>query len=149
MTTRPTPRKSSLAGSSPVTLVTEPAVEPAGTGHRAVDVTGWTPGQAADDVEVEQVVEAKEAEKGAQQQPAKAKTKYPPKVSFYQDPEDTARVRGAILHTMTTEGSRSLSLFIHHAVMAEVERLEAKYNGGRPFPPVGVRELPQGRLMGE
>lgn len=86
---------------------------------------------------------------GAQQQPAKAKTKYPPKVSFYQDPEDTARVRGAILHTMTTEGSRSLSAFIHHAVMVEVERLEAKYNGGRPFAPMGVRELPQGRPMGE
>lgn len=76
-------------------------------------------------------------------------TKYPPKVSFYQDPEDTARVRGAILHTMATEGSRSMSQFIHQAVMAEVERLETKYNGGRPFPPVGTRELPQGRPMGE
>ena len=76
-------------------------------------------------------------------------TKYPPKVSFYQDREDTDRVRGAILHTMTTEGSRSLSQFINKAVMAEVERLERKYNGGKPFPPVGARELPQGRPMGE
>ena len=45
---------------------------------------------------------------------------------------------------MTTEGSRNLSQFIHKAVMAEVERLEAKYNNGQPFPPVGARELPQG-----
>ena len=34
-------------------------------------------------------------------------------------------------------------------VMAEVERLERKYNGGQPFPAVGARELPQGRPMGE
>ena len=56
---------------------------------------------------------------------------------------------GAILHTMTTEGARTLSQFINDAVMAEVERLEAKYNGGKPFPSVGARELPQGRPMGE
>lgn len=76
-------------------------------------------------------------------------SKYPPKVSFYQDREDTDRVRGAILHTMASEGSRSLSQFIHKAVMAEVERLESKYNDGQPFPAVGARELPQGRPMGE
>ena len=62
---------------------------------------------------------------------------------------DTDRIRGAILHTMATEGSRSLSQFINQAVMAEVERLERKYNGGQPFPAVGARELPQGRPMGE
>ncbi|MFC7403422.1 hypothetical protein [Citricoccus sp. GCM10030269] len=77
------------------------------------------------------------------QHPAPAK-KYPHKVSFYQDPEDTARVRGAILYTMTTEGNRNLSQFVNRAVMAEVERLEAKYNDGRPFPSVGAREIPQG-----
>lgn len=58
-------------------------------------------------------------------------------------------MRGALLHTQITEGSRSLSAFINHAVMAEVERLEAKYNAGQPFPAVGARELPQGRPMGE
>jgi hypothetical protein len=77
------------------------------------------------------------------------KPKYRHKVSFYQDREDTDRVRGAILHTMTTEGSRTLSQFIHKTVMAEVERLERKYNDGQPFPAVGARELPQGRPMGE
>lgn len=87
-----------------------------------------------------------EAEQAAQR--PKPKRKYPAKVSFYQDPADTDRVRGAILHTMTTEGPRSLSQFIHQAVMAEVARLEHKYNDGQPFPSVGARELPQGRPMG-
>jgi hypothetical protein len=70
-------------------------------------------------------------------------------VSFYQDAADTARVRGAILHTQAAEGSRSLSQFINDAVMEKVEALEAKYNGGDPFPAIGARELPQGRPMGE
>lgn len=77
----------------------------------------------------------------------RAGNKYPPKVSFYQDPDDTDRVRGAILHTMAAEGPRSLSQFINKAVMTEVERLERKYNNGQPFPAVGA-ELPQGRPMG-
>lgn len=75
--------------------------------------------------------------------------KYPHKVSFYQDAADTARIRGAILHTQVNEGSRSLSQFIDQAVMEKVEVLEAKYNGGKPFPAIGARELPQGRPMGE
>lgn len=75
------------------------------------------------------------------------KRRYPHKVSFYQDPESTARVRGAILYT-PQEGPRTLSQFIDHAVMAEVERLETKYNHGDPFPPITARELPQGRPMG-
>lgn len=63
-------------------------------------------------------------------------------------PEDPARVRGAILYTMTTEGNRNLSQFVNRAVMAEVERLEAKYNNGEPFPSVGAREMPYGRKSG-
>lgn len=72
---------------------------------------------------------------------------YRPKVSFYQDATDTARMRGALLHTQIQEGHRSLSEFIHRAVMAEVERLEQQYNDGEPFPEVGSREMPQGRPM--
>ncbi|PLC10653.1 hypothetical protein AUQ48_17280 [Kocuria flava] len=125
---RPAPRKSSLAGSTPVT---PPPAEPAPT----------APAPQAP------------AAPAAEERPAaaaseKKKSKYPPKVSFYQDPADTARVRGAILHTQVTEGPRSLSDFINSAVMAEVQRLEAKYNGGQPFPGVGARGLPQGRPMG-
>ena len=43
---------------------------------------------------------------------------------------------------------RFLRLFTE-VPLAEVERLEAKYNNGQPFPAVGARELPQGRPMGE
>ncbi len=77
------------------------------------------------------------------------KTKYPPKVSFYQDREDTDRVRGALLHTMATEGPRTLSQFINDAVMKEVKRLEKKYNEGEPFPKLGAGKLPQGRPMAD
>lgn len=83
------------------------------------------------------------------QETASSGKKYPPKVTFYQPQDDTARMRGAFRHTDREEGDRSLSDFIHKAVMAEVERLERKYNGGEPFPAVGARELPQGRPMGE
>lgn len=135
MSNRPAPRKSSLAGSSPVAPPAQPAAEPAQSTVEAAPAQPQT------------VTSAPQPTAAAA--PAKAKPKYPPKVSFYQDPEDTARVRGAILHTMTTEGARNLSQFIHQAVMAEVERLETKYNGGQPFPPVEARGLPQGRPMGE
>lgn len=138
MSNRPTPRKSSLAGSSPVTppQAAAPAPEPA-------DVRPPQP-QAAGPAK-----QPRATAPATDKAPTKTKPKYPPKVSFYQDPEDTARVRGAILHTMTTEGARNLSQFINQVVMAEVERLEAKYNGGEPFPAVGAREMPQGRPMGE
>ncbi len=137
MSNRPAPRRSSLAGSSPVAPPAQPATTP------APSVVEAAPAQ--------QPAVTSEARPAATAtaSPGRAKPKYPPKVSFYQDPEDTARVRGAILHTMTTEGARNLSQFIHQAVMAEVERLEAKYNGGQPFPPVEARGLPQGRPMGE
>ncbi|GGG71361.1 hypothetical protein GCM10011374_40050 [Kocuria dechangensis] len=124
---RPAPRKSSLAGSTPVT---PPPAEPT----------------VADPAPQAPVAVSKEEESAT---PAREKkSKYPPKVSFYQDPADTARVRGAILHTQVAEGTRSLSDFINNAVMAEVKRLETKYNEGKPFPGIGARGLPQGRPMG-
>ncbi|MEV4902884.1 hypothetical protein AB0K08_16285 [Citricoccus sp. NPDC055426] len=76
-----------------------------------------------------------------------AKKTYPPKVSFYQDKDDTDRIRGAILYTQATEGPRTLSQFLHRAAMAEVERLEAKYNDGKPFPAIRAHELPKGRPL--
>lgn len=79
------------------------------------------------------------------QNPETAPRKHPNKVSFYQEPEDTARLRGAVLHTMVPEGHRSLSQFVIRAVMKEVQRLEEKYNGGEPFPAVAANEMPQGR----
>ncbi len=79
------------------------------------------------------------------QNPETAPRKHPNKVSFYQEPEDTARLRGAVLHTMIPEGHRSLSQFVIRAVMKEVQRLEEKYNGGKPFRAVAANEMPQGR----
>lgn len=83
--------------------------------------------------------------------PAQTSTgkKYPPKVTFYQPQDDTARMRGAFRHTDREEGDRSLSDFIHKAVMAEVERREKKYNNGQPFPDLEAGSIPRGRPMGE
>lgn len=112
---RPTPRRSSLAGASPVTPPPTPPA--AATTDATTPATSPSP-------------------------------KPRPKVSFYQDPNDTARVRAALFYTLHTEGPRTLTDFISHAVMTEVERLERKYNDGQPFPPIGAGELPQGRPIG-
>ena len=115
--TRPASRKSSLSGSTPVAppAQTAPAPSAAPTPHKADE-----------------------------SQTSSTTRKWRHKVSFYQDPADTDRVRGAILYTMTTEGNRNLSQFVNDAVMAKVVELEVKYNDGQPFPAVGARGLPQG-----
>jgi len=79
---------------------------------------------------------------------SKKRSKCPPKVSFYQEPENTDRIRDAIVHTFAQEGFRNISQFLNFVAVAEVERLEQKYNDGKPFPTVKARELPQGRPMG-
>lgn len=125
--TRKAPRQSSLSNRSPI----QPAVE-------------------APKVEREESTVVPPSSQATRPQAAadtvapKKKSKYPPKVSFYQDPEDTERLRAAILHTIITEGNRNLSQFIDKAVMKEVERLEKKYNGGKPFPPVPGGGMPRG-----
>lgn len=75
---------------------------------------------------------------------APAKTK----VGFYQSVEDTARARAAYDWTRPRTRHRSFSDFIAHAVMREVERLEAEYNDGQPWPSLEPGELPAGRPMG-
>lgn len=129
---RPTPRKTSLGRLSPVDPAPQ-ASTPAETTSPATSTTPPAPAEPAPAPASESVGERR---------------KYRHKVSFYQDEEDTARVRAAILHTNHLEGPRSLSQFIHHAVMAEVRRLEERYNDGEPWPGVAARELPQGRPMG-
>lgn len=123
---RPSPRKSSLSGSSPL------APPPPETPEAPTTLT--TPEAPA----------AAHVTRKAEEPSPSDKKKWRHKVSFYQDPADTDRVRGAILHTMVQEGNRNLSQFVNDAVMAKVEELEAKYNHGAPFPAVGARELPQG-----
>lgn len=97
------------------------------------------------EVDDETAATAPEANHELLEHPETAPRKHPNKVSFYQDPEDTARLRGAVLHTMIAEGHRSLSQFVIRAVMKEVQRLEEKYNDGAPFPAVAANEMPQGR----
>lgn len=130
MSSRPSPRKSSLSGSSPV------APPPAET-PETKPTPAATPAAAAKPA-------AAPVTRKAEEPSTSGKKKWRHKVSFYQDPADTDRVRGAILHTMVQEGNRNLSQFVNDAVMAKVEELEAKYNHGEPFPAVGARELPQG-----
>lgn len=97
------------------------------------------------EVDDETAQAAPEANHEILEHPESAPRKHPNKVSFYQDPEDTSRLRGAVLHTMIAEGHRSLSQFVIRAVMKEVQRLEEKYNEGKPFPAVAANEMPQGR----
>lgn len=118
--------------------------EPATQGALDIGITipePFTEPEVDEDVEAE----AEEVNEDVLQHPESAPRKHPNKVSFYQDPADTARLRGAVLHTMVAEGHRSLSQFIIRAVMKEVQRLEEKYNDGKPFPAVAANEMPQGR----
>lgn len=124
MSARPTPRKSALAGQSPITPAPEPkeTVVPSDTQQDA--------GQPARGTLSDQTASKKR------------------KVSFYQHPEDSARMRAALLHTQGVEGIRTLSEFINETMMAEVARLENAYNGGESFGSVAAGEYPQGRPAG-
>ena len=124
--------------------VVEPDEEAAGQGALDIGIAIPTP-FAEPEVDEEVEAEAEEVNEEVLQHPESAPRKHPNKVSFYQEPEDTARLRGAVLHTMVAEGHRSLSQFIIRAVMKEVQRVEDKYNDGKPFPAVAANEMPQGR----
>ncbi len=69
------------------------------------------------------------------------------KVGFYQVAADTGRARAAYDWTRPQEGHRSFSDFIAAGVMREVERLEAKYHDGQPWPALEPGELPTGAPM--
>ncbi len=117
---RPKPRRSSLAGASPVAPPTEAQPE-------AASSTAAAPSAAA---------RSKPSVTVAAPTESPPRRRYPPKVSFYQEPEDSARMRAAFLHTQGVEGLRSLSHFIDRAFMVEVKRLEARQNDGRQWPAV-------------
>lgn len=124
--TRPTRRTSNLAGLNPVTSQPAPEKEPEPT-----------------------VDEQKPSPEAAAAPPVTPRAGRSKKVAFDMHPDDSDRMRGAVRATMMQEPHRSLTDFINRAVMAEVERMERKYNGGKPFPPVGTGVLPPGRRMGE
>jgi hypothetical protein len=128
-------RKSSLSGANPVAPVPPAVATP-------TETTPAEPAQPASTTATTRTTQRTDRQPTPQR-------KYPPKVSFYQNPEDTARLRAAYRHTLAATSDRSLSDFITRVVMAEVERLENQYNGAQPFPSVGAGEIPQGRPVGE
>ncbi len=132
---RPAPRKSSLSSASPFDHPTAPE---AAQEAPAVAPASTTPAPAAKSA-TEPLSAAEKGEK-----PGK-----PPKITIYQHPDDSARMRGAIVAYMRNVGMTNLSKFANEAIMEKVERLEAQYNGGKPFEPVGPGVLTVGRPMGE
>jgi len=70
------------------------------------------------------------------------------KLGFYCRPEDANRARATYDWTRPYEQHRSLSDFIAHALMREVERLERKYHDGQPWPEVLPGQLPTGKPVG-
>lgn len=70
------------------------------------------------------------------------------RVGYYQHPDRLSRARSAFHHSRVQEGHRSLSDFIDHAIMREVERVEGLYNDGQPWPPLDAGKLPTGRPIG-
>jgi hypothetical protein len=69
----------------------------------------------------------------------------------YYTEEQAEEVRAAFVNAgKTEEGDASVSDFIVRASMREVRRLQRKYNGGKPWPPVKAGELRRGqRTMDE
>lgn len=129
---------------APTETTAKSAADSPDTTQGAFDIGMTIPEPFTDEPEDDDV-EATDVTEEVLQNPQTAPRRHPNKVSFYQQPEDTARLRGAVLHTMIAEGHRSLSQFVIRAVMKEVQRLEEKYNGGKPFPAVAANEMPQGR----
>lgn len=122
--TQPARRKSSLSGASPVAPA-QPAAEPAA-----------------------QSVETPSAPVEPPARPRRvSQSKH--KLSIYQDPADTARLRAAYRQTLAASSDRSFSEFTNRLLMTAVEGLEAQYNGGKPFEGVGAGEIPTGRPVGE
>lgn len=108
---RPTPKRSSLSGASPV----QPAAAAPEVAPQPTKVAAAKPKQGSE---------------------ADGK---PMKVGFYQPKDENERTRAASMATMVHEGHTSLSDFISKAVMREVQRLEKKYNGGEEFGRVPTR----------
>ena len=64
----------------------------------------------------------------------------------YYTEEQAEQVRAAFLNAgKPKEGDASVSDFIVRASMREAKRLQRKYNGGKPWPPVKAGELRRGQ----
>lgn len=128
MSTRPTARRSGLAGRSPAA---PPEIVPA----PEVLAAATQPVAPAPVVPAAPVVQEKAAP------PKKDKEK----LNFYQNEEDKNRSRAAFRNTQAIEGLDSMSDFIAAAIMEKTLRLEAEYNDGKPWPHSGG--LKAGRPM--
>jgi len=73
-----------------------------------------------------------------------------PKMGFFAASEEEAgRIRAAWQHTLTTgDGHNSLAQFERFAVMKLVAELEAKHNGGEPWPYLPSGAIRTGRPVG-
>ncbi|GAA1892107.1 hypothetical protein GCM10009715_42040 [Paeniglutamicibacter psychrophenolicus] len=125
MVKRPAPLKSSLAGSSPVTAAPAKPAETPAEATAPARTTASKPASVP--------VFKKKA----------AKTK----VAYYQDAEDAERVRGGFQQVGHLEGYQTFSDFHAAVVMREIERLEAKYNDGKPFQGAAPRTGRLGRPL--
>jgi len=68
----------------------------------------------------------------------------------YYTEDQAGQVRAAFKAAGLQEGDASVSDLIVRATMREVKRLQRKYNGGKPWPPVPAGELRRGqRTMDE
>lgn len=71
------------------------------------------------------------------------------KLPFMLSAEDAAQVRGTFLATIDRSGYERLGHLIRTAVLEEVDRLEEKYHGGKPWPLLKRgRRLPTGPAVG-
>lgn len=127
MAKRPQPMESTLAG-HPVTDSPTQRPQPAPVEKTAP--------KAAKKRKAEPIA-APEGEKKA------AKTK----VGYYQDAEDAARIRGGFQQVGHLEGYRTFSEFHAATLLREIERLEAKYNKGKPFDDAAPRTGRLGRPL--
>ena len=79
-----------------------------------------------------------------------ANPKKVPAFTPYYTEDQAGQVRAAFKAAGLQEGDASVSDLIVRATMREVKRLQRKYNGGKPWPPVPAGELRRGqRTMDE
>ena len=135
--TAPQRRKSGLSARSPIAPATVPDVTP------VPDPEPASPPAAAVMPTIEPAATTPAAP------PAKPSGKRP-KMGFFDASEDEAgRIRAAWRHTLATEdGHNSLAQFERFAVMKLVAELEAKHNGGEPWPYVAAGDIRTGRPPG-
>lgn len=125
---KPEPRKSSLAGTSPFV---PPQAPPAAT------VAPSAPPAAAPTTRAPQSA----AKPGGE--------KKNPKMNYYVDQDDAGRIRAAFLAGRDRYGWRNLTEFQLDTMMQRVAQLEAEFNDGQPFSPAGAGSVSAGRPMGE